>query len=56
MLEKQENPLTIGKFGRAFKEYFDQEVIKTDGKTSRVWLNIDLKEPKQANFSDYDTS
>jgi len=54
MLSKQERPLGIGQFGRVFKEYFDQEVIKEEGKAKRVWLNIDFKRPKQITLKEID--
>jgi len=47
--------LSIAQFGRAFKEYFDQYTTKVmSGKTERVWLNIDFKEPKTTVLEDYD--
>ena len=47
MLEKQETALTIGKFGKAFSEYFDQDRVTRveGGAQERVWLNIDFKDP-----------
>ena len=51
MTSKQERPLGIAQFGKAFKEYYDQEVVKKDGRAERVWKYIDLKEPK---IGDYD--
>ena len=56
MLSKQERPLGIGQFGRVFKEYFDQEVIKDNGKSKRMWLNIDFKKPKQTTLEEVDNN
>ena len=53
--DKGESPVSIAKFGRAFKEYFDQWTEKhEDGKTERVWLNMDFKEPTQMGLDEYD--
>jgi putative DNA primase/helicase len=46
MFEKGEVPISMGKFGKYFSEYFEEG--KNDG--SRVWLNIDFKEPIQATL------
>jgi P4 family phage/plasmid primase-like protien len=56
MLEKAETPLGIGRFGKIFSEYYDQDKIKDNGKTERVWLNITLKKPQQTEMKDYDKS
>ena len=49
MFEKNETPLGIGRFCKVFSEYFDDS--KNDG--TRVWLNIDFKEPKQELLEEY---
>jgi len=54
MLSKQETPLGIGQFGKVFREYFDQDRIKEGGKTDRVWLNINFKEPIQTTMKEFD--
>lgn len=51
MVSRQETPLTVTKFGKEFKEYFDQSVTKEGGKSERVWHNIDFIIPK---VNDYD--
>jgi len=55
MLDKGETPLRIGQFGKAFAEYHDQDRIKEDGRTERVWLNIDFKRPIQTTLSETDS-
>ena len=52
MFEKGEAVLGIGQFGRAFAEYYDDDVTRIDGKSERVWLNIDFKMPKQVKLKD----
>lgn len=52
ILNKGESPLGLGQFGKAFAEYHDEDRIKKDGITERVWLNIDFREPKQTTFND----
>ncbi len=54
MLEKSETPLTIGRFGKSFAEYYDQDRVKESGKTERVWLNIALKRSVQTSMEHYD--
>ncbi len=47
----------MGQFSKAFEEYHDWDKItneSTSGKTERVWLNIDFKEPVQTDMNDYD--
>ncbi len=56
MLEKGETPYRIGQFGKAFAEYHDQDRVKTDGRTERVWLNIDFKRTIQATLNDTDSN
>jgi putative DNA primase/helicase len=51
MIEKGEKPLGIGQFGIALSEYFESG-FDTTGKT-RVWYNIDFKEPVQAEMKEY---
>jgi P4 family phage/plasmid primase-like protien len=53
MLSKGENPLGMGKFSNVFSEYHDEYIVK-DGKTERVWLNIDFKLPIQTNLKEHD--
>ncbi|CAD6521000.1 hypothetical protein NMT12_40108 [metagenome] len=43
MASKQEIPLGIAKFGKEFKEVYDQEVKKGDKTTRRVWVGVKLK-------------
>ncbi len=52
MIDKGETPKGIGQFGKIFSEYHDDDKIKEDGKTERVWLNIDFKIPEQTTFND----
>jgi len=54
--DKGETPLGIGKFSKAFEEYHDYDRITEDGKTARVWLNIDFKQPQQANLNEVDAN
>ena len=56
MLSKQERPLGIGQFGKAFAEYFDQgkETEKESRRSLRVWYNIDFKRPKQTTLKEAD--
>jgi len=54
MLSKGETPSGMGQFSKAFEEYHDQDILKSDGKTQRVWLNIDFKIPKQTTLSEID--
>ena len=54
MLLKQERPLGIAQFGKAFREYFDQYTNKDlSGKTERVWLNIDFKRPRMTTLKEF---
>jgi len=50
MFSKSETPLGLGKFGKAFAEYFEDS--KND--RARIWLNIDFKEPKQESLEEFD--
>lgn len=51
MLMKGETPLGVGQFGKVFAEYFEQWVEKdNEGRTHRVWLNIDLKPIELGDF------
>ena len=52
MYQKGETPLGIGKFSKAFSEYFEDS--KSDG--IRTWLNIDFKEPKQESLEEFDNN
>jgi len=56
MYAKGEKPLGMGQFGKALREYFDQEVIKEEGKSKRVWLNIDFKRPIQTTLKEIDSN
>lgn len=51
MISRQETPLSIAKFGSAFKEYFDHQVTKEGGKSERVWLNIDFIIPTVNDYN-----
>ena len=45
----------MGQFSKAFSEYHDEERINdisTNGRTERVWLNIDFKIPKQTTLKE----
>jgi putative DNA primase/helicase len=52
MFSKSETPLGIGKFGKAFSEYFED----SKSGNNRVWLNIDFTEPKQELLEEYDNN
>ena len=52
MYFKNETPLGIGKFGKAFSEYFEDSKSGND----RVWLNIDFKEPTQETLEEFDNN
>ncbi len=55
MLEKGENPLGYGQFGKMFAEYREGGMlndISTGGRTKWVWYNIGFKESKQAKLGD----
>jgi len=56
MIEKGETPRGIGQFSKAFSEYHDEDRVEIDGRTQRVWANIDFKVPKQTTFSMVDTT
>lgn len=56
MLEKSETPLTIGRFGKIFAEYYDQDRMRNGDKTERVWLNVALKRSTQTSMENYDVS
>ena len=53
-LEKGENPLGLGQFGKAFAEYYEEDKQRIDGINQRVWLNIDFKRPKQITLKEND--
>lgn len=53
MIEKGETPKGIGQFSKAFSEYYDEDRVKGDGRTERVWLNIDFKEPIQSTLNEH---
>ena len=50
MFSKNETPLGIGRFGKAFAEYFQD----SKSGNSRTWLNIDFKEPTQETLKEFD--
>jgi putative DNA primase/helicase len=52
MYFKNEMPLGIGKFGKSFSEYFEDS--KND--RTRIWLNIDFKEPTQETLEEFDNN
>jgi len=52
MFSKSETPLGIGKFGKAFAEYFEDS--KND--RTRIWLNIDFIEPTQESLEEFDNN
>ncbi len=55
MLDKGETLLGMGQFSKAFSEYHDEDRISdasTNGRTERVWLNIDFKIPKQTTLKE----
>lgn len=55
VLEKGETPYRIGQFSKAFAEYHDQDRIEVDGRTQRVWSNIDFKQTIQTTFKETDS-
>ena len=55
MLDKGETLLGMGQFSKAFSEYHDEDRISdasTNGRTERVWLNIDFKISKQITLKE----
>lgn len=50
MESKQETPLGIAQFGRAFKEYFDQIIEKQEKIPKRVWVGIKSRELRLDEF------
>jgi|APSaa5957512535_1039671.scaffolds.fasta_scaffold04223_3 P4 family phage/plasmid primase-like protien len=56
MLGKGETPKGMGQFSKAFAEYRDEYIVKDNGKTERVWLNIDFKRPIQTTLKEIDTN
>ena len=46
----------MGQFSKAFSEYRDEFIVKDNGKTERVWLNIDFKQPIQTTLKEIDTN
>lgn len=56
MLSKNERPLGMAQFGKAFSEYYDQDRTRPtpQDKLRRVWMNIDFKIPKQTKMQEYD--
>lgn len=53
-LTKQERPLGIGQFGKAFREYYDQG--RDESGTKRVWYNIAFKKPIQTTLKEQDNN
>ena len=55
MFAKGEIPVGIGQFGKAFSQYFEDEKNKDNqGRSARVWLNIDFKRSKQLEMKEFD--
>ncbi len=54
MLSKNERPLSMAQFGKAFSEYYEQDRTRINDKQMRVWLNIDFKIPTQTKMMEYD--
>ena len=52
MFAKGEVPLGMGKFSKAFSEYYEDS--KSDHE--RIWLNIEFREPQQATLEGTDTT
>ena len=50
MFWKGEVPLGMGKFSKAFSEYYEDS--KSDHE--RIWLNIEFNEPKQVKLEGVD--
>lgn len=50
MFEKGEVPLGMGRFSKAFSEYYEDS--KSDHE--RIWLNIEFREPQQTTLEDSD--
>jgi len=50
-----ETPLGMGKFSKEFSQYHDEWIDK-DGRTQRIWLNIDFVVPKDSKLEDFDFS
>jgi P4 family phage/plasmid primase-like protien len=55
-ISKQEVPLGMGQFSKAFGNYHEEDRIinKSTGRLERVWLNIDFKRPKQITLKEMD--
>ena len=56
MLTKGETPKGMGQFSKAFAEYHDEDRAEINGKTGRVWLNIDFKQSQQTTLNEVDTT
>ena len=56
LLSKGETPLGMGQFSKAFAEYHDEYRSEINGRTERVWLNIDFKIPQQTKLNEVDES
>ncbi len=54
MISKQEVPLGMGQFSKAFAEYHEEDFDRVDGIRTRAWLNIDFKRPVQTKMKDHD--
>jgi len=51
---KNEIPLQIGRFGKEFAQYRDQDREQINGRTQRCWLNIDFKKPIQTDMKEFE--
>lgn len=50
--EHGERPLKFKQFNDRFAEYYEEDRQRVDNKTTRVWLYIDFKRPKQETLVD----
>ena len=50
--ENGEKPLKFKQFNDRFAQYYEEDRQRVDNKTTRVWLNIDFKVPKQEYLVD----
>ena len=46
----------MGQFSKAFAEYHDEDRVEMNGRTQRVWLNVDFKIPSQTTLNLVDTT
>ena len=54
MFEKDETPLGMRQFSNAFAEYHEEDRVEVDGRTQRVWINIEFVKPVQTNLDEVD--